>query len=204
MREMAAIVEPAFDFEQNTRAILKEHIALQDDERNADAHERKSIGFREAAARRRLEIGRMLIEQKRSKKIAHGGWLPYLEKLGINERSAREWMALAGHVETKSEPNQNGADLPTRREVNEARRQDAPTRTEQPTRPAPREEQPDLPTHAEPPRERTPEPPSIDIDRELSRIQDKLCAAAATVPRSVRTQIAHELRETARIIEEMS
>lgn len=194
MRDAAAIIAPAVDLDQITRSILKEHIALQDDERNADAHEKKSIGYREAAARRRVEIGRMLIEAKRG--IKHGGWLPYLEKLGIGERSARDWMALAGHVETKSEPNQNGSDLertPTRREVNEARKT------------APRDEQPDPPVvdeddHDEP----LPTPaPTLDIDAELSRIQNKICQFAESVPPKARKLIAHELRETAKLIEGM-
>lgn len=209
MREAAAIVESVVDVNTLTREILKEHIALQDDERNADAHERKSVGFRESAARRRVEIGRMLIEVKRVTK--HGGWLPYLEKIGISDQSARNWMALAGHVEGKSKTGGDVLDLKTPTLADAGRD----------SRPRKSDEQPDPPARANlAPAEtatstrsigqntaaRTELAPAVtlDIDRELSRIQDKLCAAAATMPASVRKQVAHELRETARIIEEMS
>jgi hypothetical protein len=57
----------------------------------------------------------------------HGGWLPYLEKLGIGDQSARDWMRLAGHLEdSKSQPSQSGCDLPTRREINDARKRCRP------------------------------------------------------------------------------
>ena len=45
-------------------------------------------------------LGRLLIDAKRG--IKHGGWLPFLEKLGIADRTAREWMQEAGHIETIS------------------------------------------------------------------------------------------------------
>lgn len=48
-----------------------------------------------------------------SVEIKHGGWLPYLEKIGIEERSARNWMALAGYAESKSETLASVSDLPT-------------------------------------------------------------------------------------------
>lgn len=111
MREVAAIVEPAIDINQITREILKEHIALQDDERNADAHERKSAAFRETAARRRVEIGRRLVDVRRVTK--RGGWQPYLDKCGIEERTARNWMALAGWVEEKTETGTPVSDIST-------------------------------------------------------------------------------------------
>lgn len=203
MKAIAAIVEPAIDFDQNTRAILKEHVALQDDERNADAHERKSVGFRESASRRRLEMGRRLVEQKRSGKIKHGGWLPYLEKLGIESQRASEWMRLAGYQDStsKSPTSSNGGNLP-------AVSWDSPTLADAgiDKRPRKRDEQPDAPTarNIDKPTPSLEPTPYFDIDRELSRIQDKLCTAAESASHSVRKQIAHELRETARLIEEMS
>lgn len=95
--ERAAIIDVAP--ERLAREIAKEHIALQDCERKLADAERKTDGLRQEQARRRVEIGSLLIEAKRT--IKHGGWLPYLAKLGIEPRRAQEWMQLAGWVETK-------------------------------------------------------------------------------------------------------
>jgi hypothetical protein len=195
MREAAAIVEPAVDINQITREILKEHVALQEDERNADAHERKGATFRKSAARRHVEIGRRLIEVKRVTK--HGGWLPYLEKCGIDERRAREWMQLAGWVESKSATCANAADLPDAPTLAEAGIDKRPRKRDE----IDRAEQPDLPQSPNVDSKR--EQPALDIDRELARIQNKICEFAESVPLKARKLIAHELRETARLIEEM-
>jgi hypothetical protein len=178
MRPVAAIVESVVDFEQNTRAILKEHIALQDDERHADAHERKSAGFREAAARRRVEIGRMLVEQKTSGKIKHGGWLPYLEKLGITPDSASRWMALAGYVEEQIK-NRTDTDV---RNFN-----DAPTLADAgiDKRPRKRDEQPDRPAPAQ-------TPSAIDHD------DDRADCDVRAVEASLLTMVSNALGTVAR------
>lgn len=106
MRGVVAIIAPAVDIDQLQRAIVKEHIAYQDDERHADAHERKTAGFRESAARRRVEMGQMLITLKRS--VKHGEWLPRLEKLGIAQQSASNWMRLAGFDDSQSKSPASG------------------------------------------------------------------------------------------------
>lgn len=203
MKEVAAIIAPSVDLDQVTREIQREHIALRDEERKLAAAETKTQSLREECARRRIEIGRRLIEAKKA--IKHGGWLPYLEKLGIEARTASNWMREAGFVEEfKSESRSNDSDLPKR--ALDSFRLNTRVAAGIDKRPRKSDEQPDPELVADNDRS-TPVaalPPTIDIDRELSRIQDKLCAAASSMPASVRKQIAHELRETARIIEEMS
>ena len=39
------------------------------------------------------------------------GWLPYLEKLGIEERTARNWMTLAGYSDSISETSRSVSDF---------------------------------------------------------------------------------------------
>lgn len=189
MREVAAIIEAAVDIQQLARAITKEHTALQDDERNADAHERKSTSYRESAARRRVEIGRLLVEAKRG--IRHGGWLPYLEKLGIDRQRASEWMRLAGHIEEqpKCPTSANGGHLA------------APTLADAgiDKRPRKRDEQPDETRKSLPIDEAASR--ALDIDRELSRWHQKIVAFAEVVTPSARKQIANELRQMANAIE---
>ena len=188
MREIAAIVESAIDINQLTREILKEHIALQDDERSADAHERKSVGFREAAARRRVEIGRRLIEVKAVTK--HGGWLPYLEKLGIEKQRASEWMRLAGFVETefKSPTSANDGHLmPTLADAGIDKR------------PRKREEQPDQPNDAAPLASYR-----NDIDRALMAVDKTVMSYAKSWPKRSRLDLIRTLRSVAARIEQMT
>lgn len=81
MRDTIAIVEAAFDAQQAARAILAEHVQLQDVERALDVVDQKATGLRQRQAQHRLELGRLLAIAKNN--IKHGGWLPYLEKLGM-------------------------------------------------------------------------------------------------------------------------
>lgn len=119
MRGVAGIIEPAIDPTQAWKAVHAAHVALQDAERVADADATKADKSREVAAQRRLEVGRMLVEAKKATK--HGEWLSSLKGQGIDERNARNWMALAGYMEGKSEPSDDGSDIATRREVARAR-----------------------------------------------------------------------------------
>lgn len=113
MRPVAAIIEPAFDLAQASRDITKAHIEYQDGERALQASEQKTESLREAQQRRRIELGRKLIEAKAG--VKHGGWLPFLEKLGIAARTAQEWMVEAGFLEeSKNAANQDAAHLPSR------------------------------------------------------------------------------------------
>ncbi|MGE0403293.1 MAG: DNA N-6-adenine-methyltransferase [Kofleriaceae bacterium] len=98
------------DVQQIARSIIKEHIALQDCDRQLEAAERKTDGLRQEQARRRVEIGRLLVEAKKG--IKRGGWEPYLEKLGISSQRASEWMRLAGFVDSQSPSLLDGGELP--------------------------------------------------------------------------------------------
>lgn len=69
----------------------------------------------EESARRRLELGRLLAE-KRKAWPARGpkakGWGEFLEKIGIEERTARNYMQLAGYVEEISETEKSVSETP--------------------------------------------------------------------------------------------
>lgn len=196
MRDVAAIVEPAFDAERAAREIALAHVALQDCERKLDAIEnqahsimRKAEGLREEQARRRVEIGRLLVEARRV--IKHGGWLPYLAKIGIDQQRASEWMRLAGHVESKLPTSPNVGDLnnaPTLADAGIDKRPRKSTRAD---------EQPDLPAAQRP-------TPSFNIDGELAALRTKLCSFAKSAPAEARAQIAEELRRVASLIDEMN
>src|SRR5690606_28452782 len=111
--------------------------------------------------------------------------LPYLEKLGIDDRRAREWMKLAGWVESKSAASGNVADL-----------NDAPTLAEagidkRPRKSMQREEQPDPPLHSsyeeqEDDTQAEVERRAFDVDRELSRWHQKIVAFAEVCPAAAR------------------
>lgn len=109
MRDPIAIVEPASDVKQIAREILAAHIALQDCDRALEAVESRAAGLREQQAQRRLELGRLLIAAKRG--IKHGGWEPYLSKLGITSQRASEWMRIAEFAESPA--SVNGGDPPS-------------------------------------------------------------------------------------------
>lgn len=111
MREPAAVIA-IVDGVNHVRAVQSAHIALRDAERQLEADEKRSESSREIARRARLSLGRALIEAKRN--LKHGEWLPFLEKQGIEERSAQNWMALAGH-EPKSETQPDVSYLPQAR-----------------------------------------------------------------------------------------
>ncbi len=65
---------------------------------------------KEEADRARLELGRALVAKKAATK--HGRWLPMLADLGIEERTARRYMDLAGYVDAKSDTAARESDLP--------------------------------------------------------------------------------------------
>jgi len=197
VRDIAAIVEPAIDIRQLSRDIAREHIALQDTDRKVEVNAAQGESLRERQTQHRLEMGRMLIEAK--KQVPHGGWLLFLKALGISARASQEWIALGDYG--KYAPTETGAHLPTRREVAAARREPESVGDE----PDDQDDEPDE-TKPDPPQAK-PNPPgpetlSLDIDRELSKIRNKFCDFAAAVP-AARKQIAHELHETARLIESM-
>ena len=191
VRDIAAIVEPAIDIRRLARDIAREHIALQDTDRKVEVNAAQGESLRERQTQHRLEMGRLLIEAKRQ--VPHGGWLPFLEKLVIPARTATEWMD-----EFKSAHREDYADLPKSQKSRRAER----AASNPQTRVQDQDDEPDE-TQPDPPAAKTgPEAPSLDIDRELSKIRNRFCDFAAAVP-AARKQIAHELHETARLIESM-
>lgn len=112
----ASEIRSAIELQQLARDIQRAHVDLQDCDRKLETAEGRAQSLRDERDQRRLEIGRMLVHAKAQ--TEHGEWLKQLAAWGIHEQSAREWMRLAEHVESKP-----GLDLPTRAEVNAARNQ---------------------------------------------------------------------------------
>lgn len=200
MRDISAVIEPAESFEENTRAILRDHIALQDCEKKIGACESKTASLREEEQKLRIQLGRRLIAAKNSGEIKHGAWLPYIEKLGFADRTARAWMQEAGYVD-KSAANGNAADLDSRQASGvDKRPRKRKVRRDRPDEQPDAEDVPDENDGDPPP---TNQGPDLDIDRELSRMSMKIVDYAKQWPRSARAQLAHELRELAKTVEEM-
>jgi hypothetical protein len=200
MREVAAIIEPAIDIAQIERELQREIIAMQDADRAEATAVERAGKTAEAARRQRVTVGARLIEAKRA--VKHGQWLPWLERMGIEQQRASEWMRLAGHVESKLPTSANGGNLPAPT-LADAGIDKRPRKRDEESTPVV-DDSPSTDWQREIEARRAPmEAPVIDIDRELSRIQNKICAFAESVPARARKQIAHELRETARLIEEM-
>jgi hypothetical protein len=62
------------------------------------------------------------------------GWGDFLAEIGISQRVAHSLMVLAGYVEEKlSEPDSGGSEIPSRREIAEARREQREAVAEEPT-----------------------------------------------------------------------
>lgn len=125
----SAIVQPAFNVDAFCREVRKLHIVVRDAERGAADAEATAEKARDKAARARLELGRKLVEARKAWP-ARGpnakGWGEFLRDAGIGEDAARDWMRLAGYVEEISRPSGDGREIservPTRREVERARR----------------------------------------------------------------------------------
>lgn len=122
-------VQPAVDLESLKTETHRALVALQDAERREQHAAEQAGRAKESAARRRLELGRALIEARKAWP-ARGprakGWGAFLEDLGIPERTARDYMALAGYVEISAKDD-DLAEIPTHREVREARTRTVPT-----------------------------------------------------------------------------
>lgn len=130
MRSIGAqVVElrPAVDVRQAARAVRKAHVALQDAERAesqaAEVHGQKA----DEAARRRLELGRELILARKAWP-ARGpnakGWGDFLRDAGIDDATARRYMALAGYAEEVSLTDDRVSEtVPTYREAGIDRRE---------------------------------------------------------------------------------
>lgn len=101
MRDLGAIVAPAFDVQAVLKAVRQTHIQLLDAERAEKADAARAERSRDVAARLRLDMGRALMEARKAWP-ARGpkakGWGDFLRDAGIGEDSALRWMALAGYV----------------------------------------------------------------------------------------------------------
>ena len=116
MRDVAAIVQPAFDIDRIQREVAAAVIALQDAERVEKAATEKAERSREEAARRRLDLGRMLVEARKawpSRGPKAKGWGEFLLKVGIAERTAQKYMQFAGHVEISASNEDEAETVPT-------------------------------------------------------------------------------------------
>lgn len=205
MSDPIAIIAPAVDLRQIERAFGAVHVAWQDGERRLKSTEQAVESLRKSQEARRHEMGRLLIEAKRG--VRHGGWLPYVERLGIAERTAQVWMQEAGYVATKSAASPDAADIPARVAAGIDKR---PRKSDEPTPLADDKPSDDWLAEVEARRKPVDEakpapvtPPSIDVDRELSKIVNLIRAVAQAVSTVSRQQMAHELREAARAIEAM-
>lgn len=94
-------------------------------DRRAEEAERLRKKHREVQARLRVELGRALAEV-RKQWPARGpkakGWGEFLAREGIAERTAREYMQLAGFVDEVSATDGDVAEIPTRRDIGIDRR----------------------------------------------------------------------------------
>lgn len=105
-RDRGSIVQPAIDIAAIGRAVRQAHIALQDAERAETHAEQVAATRREEAARRRVELGRQLCEARKAwpakgpGRVGGKSWGEWLLDQGIEERRAREWMQIAGYVES--------------------------------------------------------------------------------------------------------
>lgn len=132
-----AIVAPAVDLARVKRDLIKQHAELQDAERRETATADAAAKARADADGRRLSVGRLLCEARKAFPRSGpkaSGWGALLRDLGIEERSAQRWMALAGYVEREipdTDPSVSGTSLqrskaPTTREVAKARAAERP------------------------------------------------------------------------------
>lgn len=199
-----AIVEQSVDIEQLARSIARGFVEYQDGERALRDAERKTEGLRERQSQRRLDLGRQLIEAKRG--IRHGGWLPYLEKLGIPQQTANAWMREAGFIEeqSKSPASANAGDLGTRSARVEAgidkrprKRDEEPANLREDVQPAASDDEGDDPPvlHASWRR---------DLSKALVGIDKMIMGYAKSWPRRSRFDLAKTLRSVAERIERMT
>lgn len=191
-----AIVAPAIDIAQLARSISRGLIEYQDGERALQAAEQKTVSLRTVQQRRRLELGRLLIEAKRG--IKHGGWLPYLEKLGIEARTATNWMRESGYLESKSESSADDSDLSPRIAAGIDKR------------PRKRDEEPDPPAERPALRSIPDEEPNLfaswkrDMSRALVGLDKMIMGYAKSWPKRSRSDLARALRGIAERIESMT
>lgn len=200
---MLAIVESVVDIKQLSKRIAAAHIALQDADRVVDRVDAQAAGARAEQGRRRLELGEMLVEA-RKQWPARGpnakGWGEMLAIVGIEERTARNYMALSGYQEvseTDSRVSEN-ARPPTYAEAGIDKR---PRKSDD--RPSP----PKQATPSTASRSQGPAEPLVyrnDIDRALLTLNKTVIGYARAWPQKSRKQLARSLRDAATAIESMT
>jgi hypothetical protein len=117
MKPVPAIIETDIvQLEHETRAAIDAH---REASARATELEQQAAAAREAARMRLFEIGRLLIRARaawpktgpRAK-----GWGEYLQRLGVDQPRAWEWMQYAGYVEVSSQSDETRpapSDMPT-------------------------------------------------------------------------------------------
>lgn len=99
-RNLGAVVSPAIERDELYAACHRAWVAVQDAERVEAVTSEKAEKAREAADRKRLDLGRALIAKKAAAK--HGTWGPTLKDLGISEATAWRYMKFAGYEEERA------------------------------------------------------------------------------------------------------
>lgn len=182
-----------------SREISRAIVAYNDGARALQAAEHRTESLREQQAQRRLELGRLLIEAKRG--VKHGEWLPYLERLGIADRTAREWMTEAGYVDgVILAAKSDAADMPRRVAAGIDKR------------PRKRDEEPDPPQRDASREVDRPadDDPKIhtswqrDLSKALVGIDKMIMGYAKSWPKRSRSDLAKALRSVADRIERMA
>lgn len=120
MKDQIAIVAPAINPANLATAAsaLRQLVAIVEAaDKAVHAAEGAAQKAREAAASARLAVGRQLVEDRKRWPFSGPrakGWGEHLTSAGVNDRTAREWMALAGYVEKISAPfGSSGAEIST-------------------------------------------------------------------------------------------
>jgi len=189
VRDAAAIIAPASDLGQIERELQREIIAMQDADRAESAAVERVEKTADAARRQRIVVGQRLVEAKRA--VKHGQWLPWLAKIGIGEDSARRWMALAGFMESRTSESVRDMPAPTLAAAGIDKR---PRKRDEECSPGSNDQAPIV----------APSNPSLDISRDLAKLTDKICSFAESIAdKRYRALVVNQLRETARLIEEM-
>ncbi|MGN6107088.1 MAG: hypothetical protein ACTHU0_18420, partial [Kofleriaceae bacterium] len=112
MKPVPAIVETSLDSDKaHARAVYAQ---LRESEVQEAKLAKRAESARETTARVRLELGRALAKVRKgwpARGPRAKGWGEWLEAEGIEERTARDLMELAGYVEV-SAPGEDGAETP--------------------------------------------------------------------------------------------
>jgi hypothetical protein len=135
-RDTIVETRPDISVDELKREASRALVAMQDAERAEQRAVEHFEKTKDEAARRRLELGRIL-SKARKQWPARGpkakGWGEFLADIGVGEQSAREWMAMAGYIERQevSKPSSTGLEIPTRREVQQSKRPEPEPPTEE-------------------------------------------------------------------------